>query len=212
MFASGAETLGLKLSLLQIDQCYIYLSELMRWNQKINLTGLKDTKDIIVKNFLDSMVPVGRMRHDLGLNWMDVGSGGGFPGLVLKIVCPQLKMTLVEPTQKKVSFLHHVIGKLDLKNIFVRDTRIKSVAQNMTDADYDVVLSRALAPETVLKEGLSLVRKGGYFLFFQARFDEDWWMDLLEKYPILELKRPYRTQLPFLQDARSLVLVRVRKP
>ncbi len=209
-FVSGVEKLHLRISPLQLEQCQGYLAELIRWNKKINLTGLRDTKEIIVKNFLDSMIPLSYLERPEALNCMDLGSGGGFPGLVLKIMCPELKMTLVEPTQKKVSFLHHIIGQLGLQDVFVCDTRIKALARPRPENACDLVLSRALAPETVLEEGLSLVKEGGAFLFFQARFDELWWNNLIKKYPALELGRPYTTTLPFLNDARALIPLRVR--
>lgn len=209
-FLVGTEKLGLEMTPLQLEQCQVYLAELMRWNKKINLTGLRDTKEIIVKHFLDSMIPLSYLKLKAGLNCMDLGSGGGFPGLVLKIMCPELKMTLVEPTQKKVSFLHHVIGLLDLKNVFVCDTRINAVLLPLPEDAFDLLVSRALAPETVLSEGLSLAKEGGSFLFLQAKFDEAWWKKLIEKYPVLELQRPYVTTLPFLNDARTLISLRVQ--
>jgi len=208
IFVEGVESLGLSLSPVQFTQYRSYLSELIRWNQKINLTGLRDTKKIIVKNFLDAMTPLCHVKPEENAHWMDVGSGGGFPGLVLKIACPQLKMTLVEPTRKKVSFLHHVVGLLGLQNVFVRDLRIGQLA-SCEATRFDLLLSRALAPETVLKQALPLIPVGGRLLFFQARYDVSWWRARLAPYPGLVLERPYITRLPFLGDTRSLILIRV---
>jgi len=210
-FTSGSERIGLRLTSLQMDQYCSYLSELVRWNKKMNLTGLRDTKEIIIKNFLDAMTPLCYLAPEKDSYWMDVGSGAGFPGLVLKIACPQLQISLVEPTQKKISFLHHVIGLLGLEDIVVFGMRIEQLAREKPCSAYDLILSRALAPETVLKHAQPLVREGGRFLFFAAKFDAIWWDKVVVLYPGLELEKAHISQLPLRGDARSLVSIRVSK-
>lgn len=210
-FSSGSAQLGLNLSPLQVEQLIIYFSELMRWNKKMNLTGLRDPREVLIKNFLDSMTPLSQLSPEQGVDWMDVGTGAGFPGLVLKIACPDLKMSLVEPTQKKVSFLHHLVGLLDLKGVSIFNERIEGLRGLAQNQSYDVLLTRALSPKCVLEKGIPLLRKGGRFLFFQAKFEAAGWKALLENKPFLVLESAHPVSLPFSSDGRVLVLIRVLK-
>jgi 16S rRNA (guanine527-N7)-methyltransferase len=113
----GSAELGLSLTEHQLGQFSQYLRELTIWNGKTNLTAITDTKQIAVKHFLDSLACSKALRslksHDLLL---DVGAGAGFPGLPLKILCPEIHLTLLEPNQKKTAFLRHIIGTLSLKD------------------------------------------------------------------------------------------------
>lgn len=210
-FSSGSTQLGLNLSPLQIEQLMTYFFELMRWNKKMNLTGLRDPRDVLIKNFLDSMTPVSHLSPEQGIDWMDVGTGAGFPGLVLKIVCPDLQMSLVEPTQKKVSFLHHLVGLLGLKGVVIFNERIEALRGRVQDQSYDVLLTRALSPKWVLEKGMPLLRKGGRLLFFQAKFEAAGWKALLENKPFLALEPLHPVSLPFSHDARVLVMIRAFK-
>ncbi len=210
-FTSGVEKLGLHLSTLQLNQLEIYLAELIRWNNKINLTGLREPRDIIIKNFLDSLTPLCFLSPDKNSNWIDIGSGAGFPGLPLKIAAPALNMTLVEPNQKKVAFLHHMIGVLNLDNVSVRNERIGQLAKNNREKSYELLLTRALSQKEVIAKGTSLVREGGQLLFFQAKTTKKGWEGILKHYPLIELSRIESLLLPFSKDPRTLVFLRVLK-
>lgn len=210
-FITGGEKLGLHFSALQLDQLKTYLSELIRWNKKFNLTGLREAQAIIIKNFLDSLTPLCFLNPDKNSNWIDIGTGAGFPGLPLKIVAPTLKMTLVEPNQKKVAFLHHIIGLLNLDKIDVINERIEHLSKNNQENPYDLLLTRALSPKDVIEKGISLVRNKGQLLFFQAKTQKKVWEDRIKAYPELELYRIHSLHLPFSKDPRSLVFLRVLK-
>ncbi|TAJ07613.1 MAG: 16S rRNA (guanine(527)-N(7))-methyltransferase RsmG, partial [Nitrospirae bacterium] len=110
----GATWLGVPLSRALADQCSVYFRELQAWNDKTNLTAITDEREIAVKHFLDSLVCSKALDHPEQARVMDVGSGAGFPGLPLKLMHPELDMTLLEPSQKKTAFLRHVIGTLEL--------------------------------------------------------------------------------------------------
>jgi len=206
---SGVEQLGLKLTSIQIDQMMCYLSELIRWNQKINLTAITQEREIVTKHFLDSLSPLTLLQPDKGEHWIDVGSGAGFPALVLKIALPDLSITLMEPVQKKAAFLHHLIGRLGMRYVSVINARIESADAEKRLEGYDLLLTRALSPALVLEKGLSLVRAGGRILFFQGRPDARAWENRLSAYPSLRLERLVPIRLPFCPDARTLVLLRV---
>ncbi|HIE65941.1 MAG TPA: 16S rRNA (guanine(527)-N(7))-methyltransferase RsmG [Nitrospiria bacterium] len=210
MLVAGCKTLGLFLSSSQVDQFMAYLSELIRWNGKINLTGFQTEDEIVIKFFLDALTPLGKKESACGIRWIDVGTGAGSPGLPLKIVRPDLQMTLVEPIEKKVTFLHHIIGLLGLSEISVAHDRIESLRGKEWDWSYDLLLTRGLDPRLVLREGASLVRKGGHLLFYQAAGEDKKWRDLLRGYPdmVLEELRPVR--LPFSTDPRTLILINRR--
>lgn len=207
---SGCDQLGLKLSSSQVDQFMRYLSALIRWNRKINLTGFQSENEIIIKFILDALTPLGIVGAEPGAKWIDVGTGAGSPGLPLKIVRPDLDMTLVEPIEKKVTFLHHVIGLLGLSKVTVAHDRMKALRGKKWDGRYDLLLTRGLDPASVLKEGASFVRKGGDLLFYQTTAEEYKWRDLLMGYPNMVLNGLRPVALPFCEDPRTLVLINCR--
>ncbi len=208
LLISGAAQLGLLLSPTQIDQMMRYLRELFRWNKKINLTAIRQEDEVIIKHFLDSLSPLTLLEPEADAHWIDVGSGAGFPALVLKIALPDLRITLVEPVQKKAAFLHHLIGLLGMRYVSVINARIEHASEEGPPGGYDLLLTRALSPTLVLDKGLSLVRAGGRLLFFQARSDRNAWEHRLNNYPLLGLEMHAPFQLPFSKAARTLVVLR----
>src|SRR5207253_1977060 len=122
----GGLQLGLPLSPHTVARLVVYLQELQRWNAKVNLTGPASERDIVSKHFLDSLAAATIIKPDAalvrpgpGLRLLDVGTGAGFPGLVLKLQDPDLAVTLLEPSPKKAAFLHHMIGTLGLTGMTV---------------------------------------------------------------------------------------------
>ena len=111
----GAKQLDIQIDKRNIDKFATYALELLKWNQKTNLTAITDPVEVAVKHFLDSIVPVKIIPHQASL--LDIGSGGGFPGIPLKISLPHLSVTLIDASRKKVSFLKHIIRILELGNI-----------------------------------------------------------------------------------------------
>lgn len=186
-----------------------YLSELIRWNKKVNLTGIRNEREMVVKHFLDSLTPLTLFNPEDGSGWVDVGCGAGFPGLVLKIARPGLNMTLVEPSEKKVTFLHHMIGSLGLTGISVVQDRLERLSGPTWEKAFDVVATRALDPLLVLKKCKSWVRPGGKILFFQAKTDRAIWERRVEEHPELVLDRIEPMGLPFSDIPRTLILLKV---
>ncbi len=165
--ASGARALlNLELTPAQLSLFQIYADELQAWNAQFNLTAIRDAQGIQIKHFLDSVSilkafrgPDFRARARL----VDVGTGAGFPGIPLKIVCPQLQLTLVEATGKKAKFCEAVVEKLKLSGVQVVKARAEEIGQDPTHREqYDWAVARAVAEMPVLVEYLlPLVRRGG---------------------------------------------------
>lgn len=155
--------LGRELSKRQIEAFSWYSSELREWNQHFNLTAIKDPSGIEIRHFLDSLTCNLAMGAGVGDCVVDVGTGAGFPGIPLRILCPNLKLTLVEATGKKAEFCAHVVSGLGLDNVQVVHGRAEDVAHENTHREaYDIALARAVAPLRVLVEYLlPFLRVGG---------------------------------------------------
>jgi len=165
---SGARSLlGLDLLPAQMAAFQTYADELRAWNDKINLTAIKDEAGIQIKHFLDSLSILKVVRPGgAALRVVDVGTGAGFPGLPLKIVCPEIRLTLVEATGKKVQFCEHIVAQLKLSGVTVVKARAEEVGQQRAHREqYDWALARAVAEMPVLAEYLlPLVKRGGHAL------------------------------------------------
>jgi 16S rRNA (guanine527-N7)-methyltransferase len=161
---TGAAKLGIELSPAQLEQFSIYCKELMEWNQRINLTSITDLKDVQIKHFLDSLSVTPALKQPIGgRRFLDVGAGGGFPGLPLKIAFPVIKLVLLEATVKKAAFLLHLAEKLGFDDIDIVVGRAEEIAhQAQYREGFDIVLSRAVAQLTVLAElALPFCASGG---------------------------------------------------
>lgn len=134
---------GFELSDEQLDLFRIYMNELMIWNEKMNLTGLRTPERIMIELFLDSLIPARRISPEGCL--LDVGSGAGFPGLPLKILYPRLEVHLLESREKRVSFLKQVVRILDLSGIDVILGRIETKTLRLPLDCYHLITARALA-------------------------------------------------------------------
>lgn len=170
LIAGARSLLGLSLSPAQVAAFETYAALLLEWNARFNLTAITDAAGIQVKHFLDSLsclLAIGR-QADLrpGLRLVDVGTGAGFPGLPLKIACPQLHVTLVEATAKKAGFCQRVVEALSLTDVSVVAARAEQVGQDAAHRErYDWAVARAVASVPVLVEYmLPLVRLGGQAL------------------------------------------------
>jgi 16S rRNA (guanine527-N7)-methyltransferase len=163
---AGTRELGVTLTdshLAAFETCY---QELVDWNRRFNLTAITDWEGVLVRHFLDSLSCLKTLpREELaaGARVIDVGTGAGFPGLVLKIVCPGMRLALLEATRKKVTFLEHMVRMLGLKEVEVIHGRAESLGRAPLHREqYDWALARAVAEMPTLAEYLlPLVRVGG---------------------------------------------------
>ena len=163
-FIEELEKINIHLSKKQLSELEEYYELLIDYNKKINLTRITEKEDVYLKHFYDSLTLIKAIDLNKELTVCDIGTGAGFPGIVLKICFPQLKVTLVETLQKKVRFLYLVKEKLNLRDLFICKERAEIFAKNNRNS-YDLVTSRAMARLNILTEMcIPLVKINGYFI------------------------------------------------
>ncbi len=157
------DLLNLDLTVEQQHAFERYTRELIDWNERVNLTAITDPLAIEMRHFLDSLSVLKAVSLPPGTRVIDVGAGAGFPGLPLKIVCPQIQLTLLEATGKKTTFLQHMITQLILSQVKIANARAEEAGQDPAHREhYDVVVARAVAHMPILAEYLlPLCRVGG---------------------------------------------------
>jgi 16S rRNA (guanine527-N7)-methyltransferase len=163
LLSQGIAALGLELSPNVLEQLQIYLEELKLWNAKTNLTGLKTDRDIVIKHFLDSLAVLPFL--DGVASVVDLGSGGGFPGLVLKLARPQLALTLVEARERKAAFLEYLVARFTLTGVVVSQTHLTPHLAHKWEPKVAAVVSRAafIMPR-LLELAAPLLAPGGVVL------------------------------------------------
>lgn len=161
----GADALGLRLGPDHLAAFRLYREELVRWSARLNLTALRTAEEVVRAGFLDSLACLSLVPPGM-LQVVDVGSGAGFPALPLKLVRPDLSMTLVEASRKKATFLQHMVRRLGLTGLRVIQARAEVVARDPREAEaYDLGLARAVAaPPAAGGLVRPLLRPGGLFL------------------------------------------------
>ena len=166
LLRKGLDEAGISCSESQVSAFMVFLKELKKWNRTYNLSALKTDKDIIIKHFIDSLLYL-KAVPDRPLRIADVGAGAGFPGIPIKIVRPEVNMTLIEPTGKKASFQRHMIRVLGLSGINVMEMRVEEIGKD--EAPFDIIVSRAtfslkeflkMACPYINEDGLLIVSKG----------------------------------------------------
>lgn len=151
---AGAKKMGIYLTSYQLDMFRHYYYQITEWNRRINLTGITDFEEVQIKHFLDSLTVAIVIRNiKKNLKIVDIGTGAGLPGIPLKIVFPDMCMTLIEATIKKAKFLEEVTSKLRLKDIEIIAERAETVAHDIKHREkFDVAISRAVASLPSLAE------------------------------------------------------------
>ncbi len=172
-FINYAKNFNIDVSPSQIEQILIYLEELQRWNQKINLISAKNVRELLIRHVLDSLVPSRFLEEKCAL--LDAGTGAGFPGIPLKILRPDLFIVLVESRRKKVAFNQFILNKLGLLKIEAIWSRIEDPAfiQRFIKHRFDGIISRAAMPdEIIFKAGESLLNERGQFLLMKGSLNQ----------------------------------------
>jgi 16S rRNA (guanine527-N7)-methyltransferase len=151
----GAEKLGLKLGERELALFQTYYEELIDWNQRMNLTAIIEYDKVQILHFLDSLTVVSAWQPSANrpnARVIDIGTGAGVPGIPLKIVYPQIKLSLMDSTNKKITFLNHLKQKLGLDDIEIINGRAEELGHQIYRESYDLVLARGLAPMQTLAE------------------------------------------------------------
>ena len=160
IMTSYAKKINIEFTEEQLEKFYQYMNLLLEWNEKINLTAIVEPKEVILKHFIDSLTINKYLKENSTL--ADVGTGAGFPGIPLKILRPDIKITLVDSLNKRINFLNEVIEKLNLENIVTVHSRIEDFGKNKNYREkFDYVTARAVANLAVLSEYLIPIAKIG---------------------------------------------------
>jgi 16S rRNA (guanine527-N7)-methyltransferase len=210
ILVEGAESFSIHLNELQFSQFIEYKNTLKSWNQKINLTAIEDDKEIIIKHFIDSFSIYPHIKGR-GNNLIDIGTGAGFPGIPIKIVCQKLKVTLLDSLKKRVKFLDYIVNSLGLEEISSIHGRAEDYGNNSNFREkFDIVTARAVANLPVLLEYcLPLVKIGGIFVAMKgSNIDEI--SDSKKALKLLggEINEVQELTLPFSDIKRNIIIVK----
>ncbi|UOW69363.1 16S rRNA (guanine(527)-N(7))-methyltransferase RsmG [Paraclostridium bifermentans] len=162
----GIEDLGLKCSHETIDKFSKYREILVEWNQKMNLTGIEEEKEVYIKHFLDSVAAVKKGYIKDGMSIIDVGTGAGFPGLPLRICLENSKVTLLDSLNKRINFLSEVCTNINIDDIELIHGRAEDFGKDEKYREqYDIATARAVAGLPILMEFcVPFIKVGGYFV------------------------------------------------
>ncbi len=197
--------LHIEISDIQLKKLEKYYEILERENKLYNLTSITEKESVFLKHFYDSLTIVKIIDLNEG-TLCDLGTGAGFPGMVLKIMFPNLKVTLIDATLKKCNFLEKVIKELNLENIKVINARVEEYAK-IEREKYDIVTARAVAPlKHLLEYGVPLLKVNGTFVAMKGNINEE--LNGIENYENkLKIKQNKRIdfQLPIENSNRTLI-------
>lgn len=171
---TAEDFLGRPLAPNEIESFKVYEALLLEWNARFNLTAITDPAEIRLKHFLDSLSGAGILRSLNRRKIADIGTGAGFPGIPLKIVCPELQLTLVDSVAKKLNFCGEVISRLGLKNCGLVHARAEEIAlRPQYRESFDAVTARAVARLPILSEFLlPLLKPGGIMVAYKGESAE----------------------------------------
>ncbi len=203
LLIDGAHELEIRINHQQAHQFVIYAQELVKWNKKINLTTITDPFEIAVKHFIDSIAPATKIKK--GASLIDIGSGGGFPGIPLKLVMPSLSVILIDASRKKVSFLKQIIRILQLRDIDAIHIRAEDMADDpVFKKRFDIAVSRAFSRlDHFFDLSFPLIKPGGTMIAMKGkRVKQETRAFTGTTDPIL-----INYNLPFLKAGRSMVIL-----
>lgn len=210
LIKNGAREFNIALDENQINQFIIYAKTLVEWNEKMNLTAITEDSEIATKHFLDSLsaVTTGCVLGKV----IDVGTGAGFPGLVLKIAKPETELTLLDSLNKRITFLKAVSEEIGLDGIEFVHSRAEDGGQNaMYRGKFDTVVSRAVANMTVLSEWcLPFLKVGGYFLALKGPLADEELKNAKRAISILggEVKEVKEVKIPFTDLEHKIIIIK----
>ncbi|WP_320046197.1 16S rRNA (guanine(527)-N(7))-methyltransferase RsmG [uncultured Ilyobacter sp.] len=208
----GIESLDLEFNEVIVDNLIAYAKLLLETNKHTNLTAIRDEDSLIEKHFIDSML-LQKLIAENTETTIDIGTGAGFPGMVLAICNPKIKFTLMDSVGKKTDFLEMVKSELDLENVEVVNDRAEEYIKNEKRETYDLGLCRGVSKLSVILEYMiPFLKVDGVFLAqkMEGTGEENESENALE---ILnsEIEEIYKLQLPFSNDPRTIIKIRKKK-
>ena len=213
-FVKKCSDLGISLSDKQIEQFLNYYELLVEWNSFMNLTAITDFDEVILKHFVDSISLCKYISVQHGDTLIDIGTGAGFPGIPIKIICPDCKITLLDSLNKRINFLNTVIEQLHLTDIITIHGRAEDIAKTKEHREnYNYAISRAVANLSTLSElCIPFVKQNGYFISYKSEKGNE---ELLEAKNAIEIlggsvDKQISYQLPDSDLSRNLILIRKR--
>ena len=208
-FKIEVKKLGIDITDKQLKDLEIYKELLQEENKKYNLTSITKDEDIYLKHFYDSLTIVKTI--DISNQYFcDIGTGAGLPGMVLKIVFPNIKIDLIDATKKKCDFLTLVKNKLNLDNINIINTRIEEYSTR-TREKYDVIVSRAVAPlKHLLEYSTPLIKIKGLFIGLKGNLEEET-INIDKYYKKLYLKEISITKFSLPNNAGNRTIIKIEK-
>ena len=206
LFIKEVNKLGIDLDEDKLSKLEEFYDLLIEWNEKINLTAITNKEDVYLKHFYDSLTLYKEVDLNKNITLCDVGTGAGFPGIVLKIVFPELKITLIDSLQKRVNYLSEVIKELGLKDIEAYHYRMEDYSRENSEK-FDIITARAVANTKLLCEiSVRSLKVGGRIVLMKANVDEE--LDNIDNMlKELSLEKPTvnKFMLPIENSNRALV-------
>ena len=207
-FLQELEKMNINLEQKQVEQLDKFFSMMVEWNNKINLTSIIDEKDVYLKHFYDSLTLAKVIDFSKDIEICDVGTGAGFPGIVLKIVFPNIKITLIDSLNKRINYLEEVIKELKLENIEALHYRMEEYSK-INEEKFDYIVSRAVSNINVITEiSIKSLKINGSIIIMKANAE----MELENTGDLQKLNAKVnnlvRFKLPIENSNRTLVEVK----
>jgi len=214
-FVQKLEEKGIRLSSKQLQQFERYFELLVEWNEKMNLTAITEKEDVYLKHFFDSISAAFFVNLNQSIHLCDVGAGAGFPSIPLKICFPDLKVSIVDSLQKRITFLDNLAKELELEHTSFYHDRAETFAKNKNHREkYDMVTARAVARMSVLSElCLPLVKVGGTFVAMKAANAKEELEKAQKGIKMLggNVQKVHSFTLPFEESERNIIVVKKDK-
>ena len=208
---AGLQSLRLDLDARQVGLLLDYLGLLQKWNKVYNLTAVRDPAEMMTHHLLDSLAAIGplqRQTQGRALQLLDVGSGGGLPGVVIAIACPQIQVTCVDTVAKKAAFIQQAAATLKLPNLRGLHARVESL-NALSGQGYDVVCSRAFASLVDFTNwSRSALVEGGIWMAMKGKHPADELGALTAAAPAVDVFHVEQLQVPGLDAERCIVWMR----
>lgn len=205
-FIEEVKKLNIEVTEEKLDLLEKFYNYLIEWNEKINLTTIVEKDKVYLKHFYDSLTLSKEIDFTKDISLCDVGSGAGFPGIVIKIFFPNVKITLIDSLQKRVNYLNELIKELNLKNIKAEHYRMEDYSR-LHEEEFDYITARAVANIGIISEiSVRAVKLNGHMVFMKANCENELDIFLANANKLgLSLESTNEFQLPYEYSNRTLV-------